>query len=432
MPATQHEANRHQTTSSVTERRQRAIPNAHQYEPPARSNATTGSSQGQAAPQSDSVGFSDASRVATFFILRNKRTILLALQNLYESRHSMNEAMEQLATGKKVNSAADDAAGLAIADRMSTRINGLRQARVNADDGISLAQTAGDALTQINSNLQRIRQLTVKASNGTISKPGLAAIQAEIDALMADIDRISDESRFNGVDLFKKDKSIEIQVGAGDGEVVSIELAKMNTEALKLAGFNVSGYDCSLEPVMDATFDSVRLDRSGAASKSVATHITWAVGNSVLTTDKLALVHDIDGDYYARRNAASAADVYAVRNIEGIVGTNGAHARIVATVDASYAESQKTAQPLATLDSALHDVTVLRSSLGATQNRLDAIVAQIATTVLGLTSARSRIVDTNYAIAVSKFSQAKITQNANIAVLAQANQTSRGVSALLS
>lgn len=124
--------------------------------------------------------------------------------------------MERLSSGLRINSAKDDAAGQAIANRMTSQITGLAQAQRNANDGISVAQTAEGALNQVNDNLQRIRELSVQAQNETNSSDDLKSIQDEIGQRLSEIDRISKETSFNGVDVLASDRGLEIQVGAND------------------------------------------------------------------------------------------------------------------------------------------------------------------------------------------------------------------------
>ncbi|AWN16045.1 FliC/FljB family flagellin [Salinisphaera sp. LB1] len=167
---------------------------------------------------------------------------LTAQNNLRQSQDKLNTAIERLSSGSKINSAKDDAAGQAIANRMTSQINGLNQASSNANDGISLAQTTEGALNQVNDNLQRIRSLTVQAQNGTNSKSDLSSIQDEINQRMDEINRISKQTSFNGTNVLDgTKKSISIQVGANDNQSISINLQQTDTASLGLGGFNVNG-----------------------------------------------------------------------------------------------------------------------------------------------------------------------------------------------
>lgn len=166
---------------------------------------------------------------------------LVAQNNLQKSQSALGTAIERLSSGLRINSAKDDAAGQAIANRMGAQINGLNQAARNANDGISAAQTAEGALNQINDNLQRIRVLTVQAENGTNSDDDLTSIQNEIGQRLEEVNRISRETEFNGIRVLADGENLSIQVGANDGQKITIGMEKINANTLQLEGFNVNG-----------------------------------------------------------------------------------------------------------------------------------------------------------------------------------------------
>ena len=155
-------------------------------------------------------------------VINTNITSMIGQQNLRESQNALQTSMERLSSGLRINSAKDDAAGQAIANRMSAQITGLAQSQRNANDGISMAQTAEGALNQVNDNLQRIRELSVQAENGTNSQDDLDSIQAEIDQRLTEINRISEETTFNGVKVLASDQGVNIQVGANDGKKISV------------------------------------------------------------------------------------------------------------------------------------------------------------------------------------------------------------------
>src|SRR5690606_16295348 len=166
---------------------------------------------------------------------------LVAQNNLQKSQSSLGTAIERLSSGLRINSAKDDAAGQAIANRMTAQVKGLNQAIRNANDGISVAQTAEGALNQVNDNLQRIRELTVQAANATNSADDKSSIQAEINQRLTEIDRISKETDFNGVKVLSADNSLRIQGGANDNETIIVGLEEINRSTLVLNGFSVDG-----------------------------------------------------------------------------------------------------------------------------------------------------------------------------------------------
>lgn len=174
-------------------------------------------------------------------VINTNITSMIGQQNLRESQNALQTSMERLSSGLRINSAKDDAAGQAIANRMSAQITGLAQAQRNANDGISVAQTAEGGLDQVNENLQRIRELSVQAENGTNSQDDLNSIQDEINQRLEEIDRISRETDFNGTKVLASDDGLKIQVGSEDGQAINIGLRTINRETLGLEGFNVNG-----------------------------------------------------------------------------------------------------------------------------------------------------------------------------------------------
>ena len=182
-------------------------------------------------------------------IINTNSLSLLTQNNLLKSQSSLTTAIQRLSSGLRINSAKDDAAGQAIANRFSSNIKGLSQAQRNANDGISLAQTTEGALNEINNNLQRVRELTVQAANGSNSLTDLDSIQSEISQRMAEIDRTSAQTDFNGTKVLGATAAtLNIQVGANDGETIKIDLQAINTTTLGLAsatpggvGFNING-----------------------------------------------------------------------------------------------------------------------------------------------------------------------------------------------
>lgn len=174
-------------------------------------------------------------------VINTNSLSLLTQNNLNKSQSSLSSAIERLSSGLRINSAKDDAAGQAIANRFSANIRGLTQASRNANDGISIAQTTEGALSEINNNLQRVRELSVQATNGTNSQSDLDSIQNEITQRLSEIDRVSGQTQFNGVKVLASDSSMKIQVGANDGETITIDLKEITSDTLGLQSFNVNG-----------------------------------------------------------------------------------------------------------------------------------------------------------------------------------------------
>ena len=362
-------------------------------------------------------------------VINTNITAMIGQQNLSKSQSALQTSMERLSSGLRINSAADDAAGQAIANRMSAQITGLSQAQRNANDGISVAQTAEGALNQVNDNLQRIRELSVQAENDTNSQSDLNSIQDEINQRLSEIDRISSETNFNGVQVLAEDQGFTIQVGANDGEQITMNLKQIDAGTLNLDTFNVNGYEGTLTAAADN--DAFTADDGTALEFNSATAVTIndADGNAVTGT----LNTDEDGNYFVD----TGTDVYAVTDMSiadsgtdtDTDGTNDA--AITVTVDADTSLSEKSDSPMAALDSALSDVDSLRSDLGAIQNRFESAINNLSTTETNLSAARSRIEDADYADEVSNMTRAQILQQAGTSVLSQANQLPQNVLSLL-
>jgi flagellin len=174
-------------------------------------------------------------------VINTNSLSLVTQNNLNKSQSALNSAIERLSSGMRINSAKDDAAGQAIANRFTANIKGLTQATRNANDGISIAQTTEGALTEVNNNLQRVRELSVQAATGTNSATDLDSIQSEIGQRLDEINRVSEQTQFNGVKVLSADAGkLTVQVGANDGETIDIDLQEISAKTLGLDGFNVN------------------------------------------------------------------------------------------------------------------------------------------------------------------------------------------------
>ncbi|MBD2797014.1 flagellin FliC [Xenorhabdus sp. 18] len=311
---------------------------------------------------------------------------LQAQNNLTRSQGVLTNSIARLSSGLRINSAKDDAAGQAIANRFTANVKGLSQASRNANDGISIAQTTEGSLNEINNNLQRIRELTVQSQNGSNSASDKKSIQDEVTQRLEEIDRISKQTQFNGTKVLEKDTKMKIQVGANDNEVIEIDLKKIDKETLGLNDFSV-------EP-----------KKTTAQEQAV--------------TDNETKVKDAE-----KALAAAGTDEKAAKQTELETAKKD--------LETAKAAGTEPKDSLAKLDKALSKVDSLRSSLGAVQNRLESTVNNLNNTVNNLSSARSRIEDADYATEVSNMSRGQILQQAGTAVLAQANQIPQTAMSLL-
>ncbi|MFT0943094.1 FliC/FljB family flagellin [Enterobacter hormaechei] len=371
-------------------------------------------------------------------VINTNSLSLITQNNINKNQSALSSSIERLSSGLRINSAKDDAAGQAISNRFTSNIKGLTQAARNANDGISLAQTTEGALSEINNNLQRVRELTVQASTGTNSESDLSSIQDEIKSRLDEIDRVSKQTQFNGVNVLSKTGKMEIQVGANDGQTISINLSEINSKTLKLNDFNVTSGFTAVGSNLTGKDGATDVTVTSADAKDTS-------GNAVdLYTykDKKGATQyatkDADGNYTKATVAFTAAKdaVEEVEDDEGNVTTpaqeaQAAKAVVTTSTDAVDDNSVKTSSPLAALDSAIASVDELRSSLGAVQNRLSSAVTNLNNTTTNLSEAQSRIQDADYATEVSNMSKAQIIQQAGNSVLSKANQVPQQVLSLL-
>ncbi len=216
-------------------------------------------------------------------IINTNYLSLVAQNNLNKSQSSLNTAIERLSSGLRINSAADDAAGSGIANRMTAQVNGLDQASRNANDGISVVQTAQGALNEINDNLQRVRELTVQAANGTNTSADLSSIQAEINQDMSEINRVSAQTQFNGLTILATSGSMSLQIGANDGQTITINMQKMNASALGVASSTTSTTTLATTSV---TIDVTKFKTIGNTAGTIS---TTGASNTYLATIDAAI-----------------------------------------------------------------------------------------------------------------------------------------------
>ncbi|TNV22992.1 FliC/FljB family flagellin [Buttiauxella sp. B2] len=422
-------------------------------------------------------------------VINTNSLSLLTQNNLNKSQSSLGTAIERLSSGLRINSAKDDAAGQAIANRFTSNIKGLNQASRNANDGISVAQTTEGSLSEINNNLQRIRELSVQASTGSNSGTDLSSIQDEIASRLSEIDRVSGQTQFNGVKVLANDTSMKIQVGANDGETISIDLQKIDSSTLGLNGFSVSGNALKTSaPItqvgsagnlknvdLAAVASTLKVDAGTLQLKNVQSSSGASTGTYVVSSgsDNYAVsVDDATGkvtlntsdvSYTDTKNGVTAGSMASqlvkvgsdssgnavgfvtvqgknYTSSTGAISNGGATATtsaasavgdIASATNAKAFAGASSVDPLATIDAAIAKVDKFRSSLGAVQNRLDSAITNLGNTSGNLSSAQSRIQDADYATEVSNMSRAQILQQAGTSVLAQANQVPQGVLSLL-
>ncbi|QBY42977.1 FliC/FljB family flagellin [Arsenophonus nasoniae] len=392
-------------------------------------------------------------------VINTNMSALNAQKALNRTQDTLGTTIQRLSTGLRINSAKDDAAGMSIANGMTSNIMGMTQAARNANDGISLAQTTEGALAQVNDNLQAIRRLAVQASNGTNSASDIATLQNEVKQRLDEINRISEQTDFNGTKVLSANTMKTIQIGANHGETIEIGLEKITSGELKIEEVNLNIFAKSYADYATAATAAADIGKdanlSFPASATAALDVanikvgTTALGANRALHQKIdaATGKAVDGQYVlVDSTTATAVKVYEVTLTTKAIGANGVDKAVDVTlgkeitadavagaVDTKVARAGMLSDDkvLSSLDDALTSVSALRSSLGAMQNRFEAAVENLNNTINNLSSARSRIQDADFADEVSRLSNGQILQQAGTTVLAMANQSTQSVLSLL-
>lgn len=265
-------------------------------------------------------------------VINTNSLSLITQNNINKNQSALSSSIERLSSGLRINSAKDDAAGQAIANRFTSNIKGLTQAARNANDGISLAQTTEGALSEINNNLQRIRELTVQSQTGTNSDSDLSSIQDEIKSRLSEIDRVSGQTQFNGVNVLAKNGSMSIQVGANDGQTINIDLQQIDSSTLGLNGFSVSKNSLSVGASITQVVDN---GSTGTAGSMVDVNLSDVAKNLGVDASTLSL-HNVTGtDQYV---VQSGSDYYSVSVGDSSVTAGDAGKVKLNTTDVTYGD----------------------------------------------------------------------------------------------
>ena len=395
--------------------------------------------------------------------IQHNLSSLNAQRNLVANNNNLNKNIEKLASGYRINRAGDDAAGLAISEKMRGQIRGLNQATTNANDGISLIQTAEGALEQTHSILQRMRELAVQSSNGTYqNEVDRENINKEVESLKSEIDRISTSTHFNKIQL------LDGTMGGGKLTLSDADDANAFTSIsstggkLKDAGFAVAADAFEVKTDGSAVIDKTKFSITGVAGDKIAGTFEKVSSSEGVTTFKYkadststkaetdafnGLTFTItakakdDGTYTAAKNKGTTFE--SSDSVTFQIGANGSADQKVAIgvadmsskgigiANISVATQDLANAAIDSIDKAINFVSSTRADLGAVQNRLEYTVKSLSTTAENLTAAESRIRDTDMAKEMSEMTKNNILQQAAQAMLSQANSMPQGVLQLL-
>jgi flagellin len=372
-------------------------------------------------------------------IINTNMLALNAQRNLSQSQNAQATAIQRLSSGLRINSSKDDAAGLAISERFTTQIRGLNQAARNAQDAVSLSQTAEGALASVGSNLQRMRELAVQSSNGTNSQGERDALQLEFNQLREEINRIASQTAFAGVKLLDGTfTNVGFQVGSNAGETLSIaSLVNANASSLgtynmvQMAGTVVGNANVTAGDItITGSLGSVTLGAvaGGADATAKAANIAAAV-NAVSAQTGVTASSTAAGLTFRSTGTFSFSGAGAVAG-NGISGTTTTQSNtgISSTTIASVTGAQ---EAMVAMDGALSAVASARATMGSIQSRFEALISNLQITSENLTASRSRIQDADFAEETAKLTRSQILQQAGTAMLAQANSAPQNVLSLL-
>jgi flagellin len=375
--------------------------------------------------------------------INHNLSALNAWKNMTVNDGGQTKSLEKLSSGLRIGRAADDAAGLSISEKMRGQISGLNQASRNAQDGISLLQTAEGALQETHSILQRMRELAVQAASDTVTELDRREIQKEINELRVEIDRISTDTEFNTQKLLDGTFAGKtIHIGANADQSLTAGISTMSATALSVGDSKVVFGDAGRELVTTAKGEGTSAESltvkgtytgakvisgialASAEDKKVTITVSYADGSAAdaMTLDEDATAWDFNGLTFTLTNAGS---------IDKDVTTWDATLTNLHSAGIDVETDGAANDAITTINNAINEVSSERSKLGAIQNRLEHTIANLATSAENLTAAESRIRDVDIAVEMMNFTKYQILSQASTAMLAQANAKPQAVLQLL-
>ncbi|MCK9494248.1 MAG: flagellin [Dehalococcoidia bacterium] len=393
-------------------------------------------------------------------IINTNVAALNAQRNLGATSHKMSKTLEKLSSGLRINRAADDAAGLAISEKMRAQVRGMQQGQRNALDGVSMLQTAEGALDEVHSILQRVRELTVQAGNSTLSSSDRTAIGEEMVALRSEIDNIAQRTRFNGLNLLNGSLSVThddatatldgdtvvengatvsigtIDVGNADpsatytlndetGGVLSLSVTSGGFTRSETFTVQNMGANASQDIIFEELGVTFTLEHDANAGNVTGTAIAAGLdGDTVVTTSSSSASFRV-GSEVGDDITLSFSDMRS-----SALGNAGKLSTLIAD-NTAVATTGEADTLLASVDTAIEQVSTFRAVLGARQNQLETAINSLGVSVENLSASESRIRDADIAAVSSEMVTRQIMQQAGVSVLAQANSAPQSVLSLL-
>mgnify|MGYP000504152415 FL=1 len=364
---------------------------------------------------------------------------MTAQRYLNGAAEGTQKSMERLSSGYKINSAKDDAAGLQISNRLTSQSRGLDMAVKNANDGISIAQTAEGAMNESTNILQRMRDLSLQSANGSNSKAERVAIQEEVTALNDELNRIAETTSFGGNKLLNGTYgSQSFQIGADSGEAVMLSMGNMRTDTQDMGGKSYTveeGKDSSWTVAAGSDLTMKYKDKFGEEQE---VNISAKAGNDI---EELATyINGQSEDVKASVGEGGKLQLFASsQKVEGEVEFGGSLAgelgigggKDVTVNDIDVTSVAGANEAVSIIDGALKSVDSQRASLGAFQNRFDHAISNLDNINENVNASKSRIKDTDYAKETTAMTKSQILQQASTSILAQAKQSPSAALSLL-
>ena len=361
-------------------------------------------------------------------------------------------AMERLSSGLRINSAADDAAGMAVANKMNSQLKGIKMAIRNSQDGISLVQTAESGMSEITNMVLRMRELAVQMENGIYTAKDRDNAQLEVNALLAEVDKIASNTRFNGVRLLDGNYDQTIRAGNTNAETIRVRVDSLSTsDAAKITGHTKNFVEVDTGGVTSTGADSdlkVTMGTTDASKVHIDTSLFSSAFKTAFKTDSLG-VFTLTGndatDFSINSKTGAVESITAMTgskavNVVYTPRTGSAHTEaITLTVtgasedNLSQIEVETTAKAThaETLDKALEEVSTAQAKLGAIQNRLQHNIDNLSKSSMLAEQSLGRVIDSDFATETSELSKQQILNQAAVSMLAQANQSKQSVLSLL-
>ena len=392
--------------------------------------------------------------------INNNISAVDAQRNLMMTGMTLSKSVERLSSGLRINRAADDAAGLSISEKLRAQVRGLVQAQRNAQDGISMIQTAEGALTEVHSMLHRMRELGLQAANDSLSPEDRTNVNAELQQLKAEINNISSTTKFNGKQLLTG--SLVTALGGATGTDLIVGDQLTTTAVASITAINVSAAKAGDTYTMTSTAaGTITMTRgSDSVAQTVNVAAIGANGSQTLDFSTLGVSFTIQANASGKAQADIVTDLTAAANdtIVTAAGSGSANYQIGADasdfISVSYTRVDVSASGLSALDTALTNfngsqtvafaqalvtavdtsitsVNSSRSNLGAVQNRLEHTIANVGVAHENLLASESRIRDADMAAEMVTFTKTQILQQAGTAILAQANSAPQSILSLL-